>query len=161
MLEGRVSVVAVFSTAWAESQCATFLASLPPDDNDDVVQRVDINVELNPIKAALVKLFIPRIRKRLPERQHARYFVVQKGFAEDTMRQMALRNARVGYVYLLDWDCRIRWAGSGNAEEGEKAALLRGVVRLAQEWKVMEAARPVQEEKKKKEEKLIDDDDDF
>lgn len=159
VLEGRVSVVAVFSTAWAESQCATFLAALPPvDDDDDALQRVDINVELNPIKAALVKLFIPRIRKRLPEPQHARYFIVQKGFAEDTMRHMALLNGRVGYVYLLDWDCRIRWAGSGNAEEGEKAALMRGVVRLAQEWKLMEAKRPVQE---KKEEKLIDDDDDF
>lgn len=157
VLEGRVSVVAVFSTAWAESQCATFLTDLPAEN--DVLQRVDINVELNAIKAVLVKLFIPRIRKRLPEPQHARYFIVQKGFAEDTMRQMALLNGRVGYVYLLDWDCRIRWAGSGNAEEGEKAALMRGVVRLAQEWKVMEAKRPVQE--KKKEEKLIDDDDDF
>lgn len=159
VLEGRVSVVAVFSTAWAEAQCGTFLADLHTDD----VQRVDVNVELNPIKAALVKLFVPSIRRRLPERQHARYFIVQKGLADDTMRDMALWNGRVGYVYLLDWNCRIRWAGSGNAGVGEKEALMKGVVRLGEEWKKMEAERPVQEKKeeKKKEEKLIDDDDDF
>lgn len=74
---------------------------------------------------------------------------------------MGFWNGRVGYVYLLDWECRIRWAGSGNAGVEEKAALVRGVARLQEEWQRIQAARPVQEEEKEKEKKLVDDDDDF
>lgn len=158
MLEGRVSVVSVFSTAWAESQCATFLAGLDLDTT--LAQRVDINVELNPIKAALVKLFVPMIRGRLPVPQHERYFVVQRGLDDETRQRMGFWNGRVGYVYLLDWDCKIRWAGSGNAGVEEKAALVRGVARLGEEWSKMEAERPAVKEKKKEEQKGTDDDDD-
>lgn len=161
VLEGHVSVVAVFSTAWAELQCATFLTGL--ETITTPVQRVDINVEQNPIKAALVKLFVPLIRRRLPAVQHARYFIVQKGLDDETMQRMGFWNGRVGYVYLLDWDCRIRWAGSGNAGVEEKAALVKGVMKLQDEWRKMEAERPVKRKKKEEEEqkKVYDDDDDF
>ena len=46
---------------------------------------------------------------------------------------MGLLNSRVGYVYLLDARCRIRWAGSGRAEGGEREGLVRGVGRLLEE----------------------------
>lgn len=160
VLEGHVSVVAVFSTAWAELQCATFLTDL--ETTVTPVQRVDINVEQNPIKAALVKLFVPWIRRRLPAVQHARYFIVQKGLDDETMQRMGFWNGRVGYVYLLDWDCRIRWAGSGNAGVEEKSALVKGVMKLRDEWRRMEAERPVKkkEEGKQEQKRNVDDDDD-
>jgi ATPase complex subunit ATP10 len=39
---------------------------------------------------------------------------VGKGLSEDVRDAMGLLNSQVGYVYLVDTECRIRWAGSGN-----------------------------------------------
>ena len=47
-----------------------------------------------------------------------------------------MMNHKIGYVYLLDENCRIRWAGSGPAEEGELDALNNGVRKLIEERKV-------------------------
>lgn len=33
---------------------------------------------------------------------------------------MGMLNKHVGYLYLVDWQNRIRWAGVGFAEEGGK-----------------------------------------
>jgi mitochondrial ATPase complex subunit ATP10 len=46
---------------------------------------------------------------------------------------LGIANSKVGYVFLVDGECRIRWAGSGNALEGEAEALARGVRRLVEE----------------------------
>ncbi|RPB09702.1 hypothetical protein P167DRAFT_559984 [Morchella conica CCBAS932] len=139
-LEGKVSVVSVFSSAWAEAQVRTFTSSLEEDawdkeEEGGCVQRVDINVETNPLKAWLVRVFVPRIRAGVEERGWGRYFLVQRGLEEEVRERMAYVNEKVGYVYLVDWDCRIRWAGSGRAGEEEKAALRRGVVKLREDWR--------------------------
>jgi len=93
-------------------------------------QRVDINIEENWLKAALVKMFLGGLRKRLPQRQHDKYFLVTKGLTPELRHNIGLWNSRVGYVYLLDENCRIRWAGSGDAEPVEKMSLDRGIARL-------------------------------
>jgi len=51
-------------------------------------------------------------------------------------------NSRVGYVYLVDGLCRVRWAGSGNAKGREKESLVKGVRKLAEEWKVEQGLVP-------------------
>ncbi|KAH8146420.1 uncharacterized protein LAJ45_09613 [Morchella importuna] len=145
-LEGKVSVVSVFSSAWAEAQVRTFTSSLEEDawdkeEEGGCVQRVDINVETNPLKAWLVRVFVPRIRAGVEERGWGRYFLVQRGLEEEVRERMAYVNEKVGYVYLVDWDCRIRWAGSGRAGEEEKAALRRGVVKLREDWRRLEGER--------------------
>ena len=48
---------------------------------------------------------------------------------------MGLLNSKVGYTYLLDGACRIRWAGSGIAEGDEREGLVRGVRKLIEEAK--------------------------
>ncbi|KAI5852489.1 F1F0 ATP synthase assembly protein Atp10 [Morchella snyderi] len=147
-LEGKVSVVSVFSSAWAEAQARSFTAGFDHDGVWDAdaaeggcVQRVDINVETNPLRAWLVRVFVPRIRAAVDERVWARYFLVQRGLGEEVRGRMAYVNAKVGYVYLVDWDCRIRWAGSGRAGEEERAALRRGVAKLREDWRRLEAER--------------------
>lgn len=44
-----------------------------------------------------------------------------------------MMNSKVGYVYLLDDACHIRWAGSGNAEPSEIESLNNGLERLIEE----------------------------
>jgi len=42
-------------------------------------------------------------------------------------------NGRVGYVYLVDQDCKIRWAGSGDAEGTEMDDMNKGFAKLVNE----------------------------
>ena len=58
-------------------------------------------------------------------------------------------NEAAGYVYLVDSECRIRWAGSAGAEAHERESLVRGVRKLIAE------ARGVREDKRAKLESAV------
>lgn len=148
ILRGKISVVNLFSSVWAEAQVATFTG---PKQNpglyeafeagnqnlqSPLVQKVDINLEENAVKAWLVRMFMWRMRGKLPEEQHKRYFLVRKGLTDGLKEAIGMMNSKVGYVYLLDENCRIRWAGSGPAEEAELEALNNGVRKLAEQRKI-------------------------
>ncbi|CAG8007033.1 unnamed protein product [Penicillium nalgiovense] len=141
-LRGSISVVNLFSSVWAESQVATFTG---PEQNPGLVeamasggklvQRIDINLEENRLKAFLVKTFMWRMRQNLAKERHSRYFLVQKGFDQALKETVGMMNSKVGYVYLVDSECRIRWAGSGPAEKSELEGLNAGVRKLIEEKK--------------------------
>jgi ATPase complex subunit ATP10 len=143
-LRGSISVVSLFSSLWAEGQVATFTG---PEQNPGLVeaiasggrlvQRVDINLEENKLKAFLVKSFMWRMRQKLPKEQHSRYFLVQKGFEQALKETVGMMNSKVGYVYLVDSECRIRWAGSGPADASELEGLNSGVRKLIEEKKAI------------------------
>ncbi|RJE20692.1 hypothetical protein PHISCL_06965 [Aspergillus sclerotialis] len=143
IMRGRVSIVNLFSSVWAEGQVATFTG---PKQNPDLheairsggnlVQKIDINLEENSLKAWLVRMFMWRMRGKLSKEQHRRYFLVRKGITDSLKEEIGMMNHKIGYVYLLDEYCRIRWAGSGPAEEAELAALNNGVRKLIEEMKV-------------------------
>jgi len=80
---------------------------------------------------------------RLPFERHDQYFIIQKGVTESLKHDMGLWNGRVGYVYLVDWNCRIRWTGSGDANPEERAALVKGLKKLAEDRKNL---KPLMEE---------------
>lgn len=143
-LKGKISVVTLFSSLWAESQVATFTGEQQNPGLHDtlrsghkygeyIAQKVDINLEENAMKAWLVRMFMWRMRQNLSDQQHSRYFLVRKGLTEGLKEAIGVLNTKVGYVYLLDDDCRIRWAGSGPAEGMEKEALNHGLKRLIDE----------------------------
>ncbi|CAI7568147.1 unnamed protein product [Penicillium bialowiezense] len=141
-LRGSISVVSLFSSLWAETQVTTFTG---PKQNPGLVealadggrhvQRVEINLEENRMKAFLIKTFMWRMRQKLPKEQHSRYFLVQKGFVQALKETVGMMNSKVGYVYLIDSECRIRWAGSGPANEAELEGLNAGVRKLVEEKK--------------------------
>ena len=142
VLEGKVSVVGVFCRDWAEKQTATFVGEKENPELYEVfkaaggmAQRVHINVEEESLRAWLIRLFIPRLKKLIPPYAHGRYFMVRRGYTEEVMMDTGRMNSMVGYVYLLDRECKIRWAGSGIAGVGEKEGLVRGVKRLLEELK--------------------------
>jgi ATPase complex subunit ATP10 len=143
VLLGKVSVVSLFSSAWAENQAATFASekSNPAlheavKESGGLAQLIQINIEENTLKAMLIKLFMPGLRKRLGVHNWGRYFLVEKGMNDDIRDSIGLLNSKVGYTYLLDGECKIRWAGSGISEDGEKEGLVRGVNRLVEEVKL-------------------------
>ncbi|KAG6001406.1 hypothetical protein E4U43_001324 [Claviceps pusilla] len=148
LLTGKASVVSIFSSQWAEKQVATFVS---PESNSalhevlagsgDVAQMVHINYEDNRGKAWLVKLFRGSLRKRFAERDWDKYFLVQRGMTDEIRESIGLLNSKVGYTYLVDHHCRIRWAGSGSSHPEENASLARGLARMVDEIK-RDAARP-------------------
>jgi mitochondrial ATPase complex subunit ATP10 len=144
VFEGKISVLTMFSSAWAENQIKTWvdpsenpeLQGLLEDEKDDqmrLVQRVDINYEDNGMKAAIIKLFMNGIRRSVPSERHERYFVIKNGIEMDMRDAIGFLNSKVGYVYLIDAECKIRWAGSGIANDVEKASLVKAVRKLAED----------------------------
>ena len=151
VLEGKISIVCVFTGTWAERQAASFFDGNEKlhkvlDVGKEVIQRVDVNIEENKMKAGLIQLFMGGIRKKLPEEQHPKYFLVRKGVTDDMRHNMGIFNSQVGYVYLLDSKCRIRWAGNAEAESGEKESLVVCIKRLVQELKKRQTERDAFEE---------------
>ncbi|KAI1208822.1 ATP10 protein-domain-containing protein [Annulohypoxylon truncatum] len=146
-LYGKISVVSVFSSVWAENQAKTFVdkENNPMLDhlleqNQDTAQRIWINIEENSLKAFLIKMFIGGIRSRIGERNWHRYFIVRKGVSDEIQESIGLLNKSVGYVYLLDRQCRIRWAGSGPSEDHEREGLAQSVQRLLNEEKKLKGS---------------------
>lgn len=152
VLEGKVSVVSIFSSAWAEGQAATFVSEKNNPELNEVIkssrgaaQLIRINIEENWLKAVIVRLFMPGLRKKLGFDNWGRYFLVVRGVTDDMRDTIGLLNSKVGYTYLLDKECRIRWAGSGRAEGDEKESLVRAVKRLLEDSKPREkVAAPTQ-----------------
>ncbi|KAL5341844.1 ATP10 protein-domain-containing protein [Aspergillus crustosus] len=153
ILRGKVSVVTIFSSVWAESQVNTFTGpKVNPglyeafETGSQLVQKVDINLEENALKAGLIRMFMWRMRSNMAKEQHERYFLVRKGLTENLKEAIGVLNSRVGFVYLLDENCRIRWAGCAEAEPEELESLNNGVRKLIQERKISLASETPAEE---------------
>ncbi|KAK4560596.1 Mitochondrial ATPase complex subunit atp10 [Recurvomyces mirabilis] len=148
VLKGKVSVVSVVSNDWAAKQVETFCSrEQNPElqvvlaEEEELVQRVEINWEGNWLKWWILQLFAaPNLRRTRSLFEQERYFMVRRGISDMMKEGIGLFNDKGGYVYLVDGECRIRWAGSAEASEGEKRSLVEGVRRL-----VKEARTPVEE----------------
>ncbi|KLU84198.1 mitochondrial ATPase complex subunit ATP10, partial [Magnaporthiopsis poae ATCC 64411] len=137
-LSGKTSVVAVFSSAWAERQVDSFISAeanpalhrILDGSDGGAVQLVRLNIEDNAGKAWLIRLFAGSLRRRVGESNWDKYFVVRNPVSTAISECIGILNAKVGYVYLVDSDCRIRWAASGNSEPEERSSLVKGLQRL-------------------------------
>lgn len=152
LLTGRATVVSIFSSQWAESQVATFASKEANPALHEAVERsaglaqlVNINYEDNAGKAWLIKLFMGSLRRRFPERDWDKYFIVKGGITDHIRESIGLLNSKVGYTYLVDHHCRIRWAGSGPSDPEERDSLAKGLAKLVddinKEAKMPAAAR--------------------
>ncbi|TFY65220.1 hypothetical protein EVJ58_g2100 [Rhodofomes roseus] len=83
---------------------------------------VQINLQENLLKSLLVSLFSSSIRKSVPEKLWETYLVSNQNM--DYVRyDMGMTNSRIVYVYLVDEQCRIRWAACADPLEMEIEAL--------------------------------------
>ncbi len=133
----KISLVSIFSGTWAERQTASYVGAAQHPELDRLLQgneaavgKIDINVEEGWLKSLLLRLFIPFLRRNVPRQRHHRYFLIRKGVTDDVLDMMGFVNRRVGYVYLVDGQCKIRWAASGVATPDEKDSLIRAVAKL-------------------------------
>ncbi|KAG5913182.1 hypothetical protein E4U53_004970 [Claviceps sorghi] len=152
LLTGRASVVSIFSSQWAERQVATFISqeSNPAlhhvlAESGHLAQVVRVNYEDNKGKAWLIRLFRRWLRNKVAERDWDKYFLVERGITDEIRESIGFLNSKVGYTYLVDHHCRIRWAGSASSHLDENASLAKGLARIVDEIKsdaaVLAAAR--------------------
>lgn len=140
VLNGKISVVNVFSSDWGVRQVDTFTGKQTNAglhdilaQNPGVAQMVDINIEENSMKAMIISLFQWRLKASKAKGDWGKYFIVKRGVSERIRETIGLLNGRVGYVYLVDQDCKIRWAGSGDAEGTEMEDMNRGFAKMVSE----------------------------
>lgn len=139
-LQGKVSVVAIYGNLWAENQIKTFVdPKANPElhhllaENKGTAQLVRVNVEDNWLKAAIITFFMGNLRKTYGKENWDKYFLVRTPVSDEIQEHIGLLNSKVGYVYLVDKECRIRWAGSGNAEGDENEGLVKAMQRVLSE----------------------------
>ena len=148
LLKNKISIVAVFSCVWAERQVQSFLdATKNPElhkavqSNLSTIQFVNISFEDNLMKSFLVRLFTYRLRRQTAEEDWRRYFFINKGMSDEMLEAMGVMNRKVGYVYLVDRNCRIRWAGSGDATGDELRYMVEGLKKLLDESRSLPKVR--------------------
>ncbi|KAB8527806.1 hypothetical protein FH972_025457 [Carpinus fangiana] len=156
VLRNRVSIVSVINTEWAAGQCQSFIGETENPALHELLrgdearqagtQFATVNVEDNWLKAQMIRLFFWRLRRHLPREQHETYFLKRTPISDDVRDALGIWNTKVGYVYLLDGQCRIRWAGNGEAREDEKKSLVNCVRRLVDEARGVQRLRVKREE---------------
>ena len=86
---------------------------------DEVKQ---INLQENPLKSFLVNLFLSSLRSQIPLAYQPTYLLSSQSL-EYLRAPMGMENKHVGYVFLVDSNAKIRWAGAGWATVEEEEAL--------------------------------------
>ncbi|KAF9153982.1 Mitochondrial ATPase complex subunit atp10 [Linnemannia schmuckeri] len=137
LLRGKISLVAISGTRFGEehieSYMTPFLKRWPMTvaNNSSKVQLVELNIQENPLKAGLVRMMVPFVKKTIPEERHANYVLHYKSI-KHLKDPLSMQNSYLGYVFLVDSNCKIRWGAHGPATEAEVKTLLESVQKLSE-----------------------------
>ncbi|GAA5881974.1 hypothetical protein JCM16303_003491 [Sporobolomyces ruberrimus] len=138
MFEGKVSLVVFSSFRSSEEHINSFVRPALADMKDEKrFQYVYVNLQENPLKSFLVSMFISSLRKTVPVEQHPTYLLSHQSL-EYLREPLGMPNKHVGYVFLVDWNKKIRWAGCSWATVDEEEALRKCSHVLVERLKVIE-----------------------
>ncbi|KAF2093084.1 hypothetical protein NA57DRAFT_15911, partial [Rhizodiscina lignyota] len=137
VLRNKVSVVCMFTSAWAENQIKTFIGQEENPKLREAIassggraQIVRINVEDNFMKWWMIWATMANLRLTVSREEHDKYFILNRDLPLTVRETLGLSNKNVGFVFLVDEDCQIRWAGCGEANATEREYLVKGLHRL-------------------------------
>ena len=81
-----------------------------------------INHQENLLKGFIVSLMVGSLRKKTPPKLHETYLLSVQNM-ELIRESIGMANKHIGYLYLVDDACRIRWAGVAFPTENERKDL--------------------------------------
>ncbi|ORY35395.1 ATP10 protein-domain-containing protein [Naematelia encephala] len=121
ILEGKVSLVSIISTRLSEEQVRTLVPPVLEDqEGKPGFAYVQINHQPNRLKSMLLSFFVSSLQRTIPSNRWSDYLLTHGEWTDYDIRDpLGLENSILGYVYLVDWNCKIRWAACANAEEKE------------------------------------------
>ncbi|KAH7886843.1 ATPase assembly factor ATP10 [Phlebopus sp. FC_14] len=121
--QGRISVISMLSTRMSEVHVKGFVSPTNARYlSNPLYQHVQINLQENLLKSWLVSLFLSSIAKEVPAQLHPTYLVSNQDM-EYVREPLGIVNKHVGYVYLVDEQLKVRWAGCADAKVEEAKAL--------------------------------------
>ncbi|KAF7722331.1 Mitochondrial ATPase complex subunit atp10 [Apophysomyces ossiformis] len=119
LLVGKISLMSFVYSKSGESHVNSFAEPfLKRFSKNEQAQLVELNVQENLLKQLLLKAFIPTIRKNLAEERKENYVLLLKDISR-VRKLLDMSNQYIGYVYLIDENCKIRWTAHGNATPEE------------------------------------------
>ncbi|OCH86764.1 hypothetical protein OBBRIDRAFT_760790 [Obba rivulosa] len=123
LCQGKVSIIAILSTRMSEIQTANFVKSAHEEHKDKPgYQFIQINLQENLLRSLLVSMFTSGIKRSVPEELWPTYMVSNQNM--DYVRDdLGMTNRHIGYIYLVDEQCRVRWAGCADPRPEEMEAL--------------------------------------
>ncbi|CAO3636253.1 unnamed protein product [Cunninghamella blakesleeana] len=123
-LLGKITLMSFVYAKYGETHVNSFINPFLAKFKDtDSVQTFELNVQENLLKQLVLKAYVSSIRKNLPEERKDKYAFLFKDIKK-TRKMLGMTNEYIGYVYLVDEDCKIRWAAHGNATDQEVANML-------------------------------------
>ncbi|KAG8899012.1 Mitochondrial ATPase complex subunit atp10 [Tulasnella sp. 417] len=132
LCKGNVSVVAFLSTQVAEEHVNSFTKFvLAAYTSDPKFKFVQINLQENPLKSAIVSLSRSSIKRTIPQEFHETYIHSSQNM-EMLRKPLGLENKHLGFVYLVDENLKVRWAGCGYAKDEEAVYLMELTNKLLQ-----------------------------
>lgn len=137
LLRGKISLVAISGTRFGEEHTESYMTPflkrwpMTAANNSSKVQLVELNIQENPLKAGLVRMMVPFVKKTIPEERHANYVLHYKSI-KHLKDPLSMQNSYLGYVFLVDSNCKIRWGAHGPATEAEVKTLLESVQKLSE-----------------------------
>ncbi|ORY93375.1 ATPase assembly factor ATP10 [Syncephalastrum racemosum] len=124
LLRGKVSLMSFVYAKYGEPQVKSFIDPfLERFGKSENIQLVELNVQENVMKQWLLRAFIPSIRKNLAEERRDNYVLLLQDISR-TRKMLDMTNQYIGYVYLIDENCKIRWTAHGEATQEEIANML-------------------------------------
>lgn len=135
LCRGKVSLLAILNTRLSDEHAASFATHALEDwEQDPLFQFVQINHQPNPLKSLLLQMTISSIRRSVPENRWPGYMIAG-GEWGGFKQPLGITNKHVGYMYLVDPNLKIRWAGCGFASDEEREGLRRSLAVLMERSK--------------------------
>jgi ATPase complex subunit ATP10 len=90
--------------------------------SNPLYQYVQINLQENLLKSFLVNLFTNSLRSTVPKELHPNYLISRQNL-EYVRDALGMTSTRVGYVYLVDENLKVRWGGCADPTPEEVQSL--------------------------------------
>ncbi|KAF8068725.1 ATP10 protein-domain-containing protein, partial [Lyophyllum atratum] len=123
MCYGRITVLAMLGTRMSEVHVKGFVdPTITRYAAHPLFQYIQVNLQENLLKSLLVKLYINSLRGVVPAHLQPTYLVSSQN-VEYVRDPLGMTNSKVGYVYLIDENLKIRWGGCADATPEEAMSL--------------------------------------
>ncbi|WVF72652.1 hypothetical protein IAT40_007470 [Kwoniella sp. CBS 6097] len=132
LLRGKTTIVSIITTRLSEEHEQSFVQPVL----EDVAGHPDfnflqINHQDNKLKSMLISFLTSSLKRTVPEERWGSYLLARGEWPERDLKQpLGIENKLLGYIYLVDPNLKIRWAGCGQATREEAQALRRATAVL-------------------------------
>ncbi|TXT10747.1 hypothetical protein VHUM_02252 [Vanrija humicola] len=132
LFRGRVSLVSIVNTRVSEEHVQSYVEPVLEDwAGQPGFNYVQINHQPNALKGLLISLFVSSLKRTIPEDRWGSYLISSGEWSEfDVSQPLGIENKLLGYVYLVDENAKVRWAGCAQATPKEREDLRRAAAVL-------------------------------